>query len=563
MGLRVFLGPRAIVRVVLLASWLSDAQAQTNALQDALANSGSLAAAGLTLADAATLDRFHATRGYAPLFVDEGGATVRGKSLAHAFDAASAEGLEPSDYDLTSLQGLATSDDPADRATAELTAAALALHYARDLAGGRLEPRVVSSIAAVKPPGIDVARLFEALAASDDVPGAIESQLPARPRIAALREALARLRFDETHLPPWSNVAPGATLHSGDQEPRVRALQSALIDRGDFVAGDPAVANSETEHSASSLRYDPLLVDATRRFQARHGLAPDGVVGAETLAALEVSRARRIEQLVMNLERERWFDAEPGLHIDVNVPAFELEAFEGSELRLRTRVIVGTRKNPTPILADRIRWIELNPRWNVPRSIALAEYANDLRTNPARLAARGYELVPPDGGDAIDPTQVDWAALGGRFPFRLRQRTGSNNALGRLKFVFPNPLSVYLHDTPSRGLFARSTRAFSHGCVRVENPVALAALLLDHDGEWSEARLDTEIDGGRRQRLTLPNPVSIRLVYRTAFVDAAGTLQLRADLYGRDARQLTTWSMARRGTLPATPREGRTPDVGP
>lgn len=555
--------------VALLALWMSAirvAQASASALQDALADTARVAAAGLAFADAAALDRFHAARGYAPLFVDDAGATARGQSLAHALDAADAEGLEPADYALTSLRDQATSADPAERASAELAATGVALRFARDLAGGRLVPRDVMRDAVIEPPGIDVEAWLAALAATDDVGNATASVLPARPQIAALRDALARLRAEDATLAPWSHVAAGATLRPGDRDARMPALRRALSDRGDLLASAPAAsdgADGIVDVSASSLLYDPGLVDAMRRFQARHGLPPDGVVGAETMAALGVSRAQRIEQLAMNLERERWFAAEPRLHIDVNVPAFELEALDGSALRLRTRVIVGTRTHPTPIFADRIGWIELNPAWNVPRSIALAEYADDLRTNPERMATRGYELVPQDGGPAIDPRHVDWAVVGRSFPFRLRQRPGNQNALGRVKFVFPNALAIYLHDTPSRALFTRPMRAFSHGCVRVQDPLALAALLLDHTGEWDEARLEAEISTERRRRLMLPAPVSVRLVYRTAFVDTAGTLQLRADLYGRDARQLAAWSMTRRGVGPVEPSAVPQSAIGP
>ncbi len=529
---------------VLVASTLAfhPAPARASALEDALRDGGEIAAAGLSLTDAAAIARFQTAHGHRPLFVDEGGVTARGKALARALHEAAAEGLEAADYDLSALRTLAVSDDPAQRARAELAASALAIRYARDLAGGRLEPREAFSDAVLTPPAIDVEALLAALAEGDDVASAIASRLPARPQIDALREALARFRAEDATAPPWTLVPEGPALRPGDRDPRIPALRAALIDRGDLVADDRLAAPD---------LFDPVLADGVRRFQARHGLAADGVAGEATRGALAISRARRIEQLAMNLERERWFEAESGLHVDVNVPAFELEAVEAGRVRLRTRVIIGKRSTPTPIFADRIGWIELNPAWNVPRSIAQKEYGDDLRSDPGRMAESGYELIPRDGGPPLDPREIDWQTTRG-FPFRLRQRPGEQNALGRLKFVFPNALSVYLHDTPARSLFERETRAFSHGCVRVQNPRALALVLLGTEGDWNEARLTNEIDTGKRQRVALPVSIPVRLVHRTAFVDDAGVLQWRTDLYDRDSRQLTVWAAHRGSAATAT-----------
>ena len=287
-------------------------------------------------------------------------------------------------------------------------------------------------------------------------------------------------------------------------------------------------------------RYEGEVVVAVRAFQARHGLAADGVIGRETLARLEVSPARRVRQIVLGLERLRWT---PRLRaprsIVVNVPEFMLRAYavDGytATLALQMRVIVGKALDTrTPLFAEDMRFIEFSPYWNVPPSIAQAELVPRLQRSPGYLARQGFEFV--DGGGhvytTLAPDRLD-AVLRGQL--RIRQRPGPKNALGDIKFVFPNDDNIYLHHTPSPGLFARQRRDFSHGCIRVEAPVALAGFVLAGMPEWDEIRIREAMARGSSNTLRLREPLRVVLAYSTVGVAPDGRVMFYPDIYGHDA----------------------------
>ncbi|MGH7539366.1 MAG: L,D-transpeptidase family protein, partial [Gemmatimonadota bacterium] len=282
--------------------------------------------------------------------------------------------------------------------------------------------------------------------------------------------------------------------------------------------------------------------EAVLRFQGRHGLDADGVVGGSTIAALNVPAEDRASQIEVNLERWRWLPADLGSrHIEVNIAGFGVEVVDRGRPVLRLRAIVGRHYTQTPSFSATLRYLVFAPFWHVPWSIAVREEFPRFQRDPGLLAAERFMLIDRETNEPVDPTTVEWAAstpaqLAARY--RLRQSPGSRNALGRVKFMFPNPFDVYLHDTPGRELFARTTRAFSHGCIRVERPLDLAAFLLESQG-WTRERILGAAEGTEETTVVLDRPLPVHVLYWTAWIDPAeGTLHFREDVYGRDERVL-------------------------
>lgn len=277
-----------------------------------------------------------------------------------------------------------------------------------------------------------------------------------------------------------------------------------------------------------------------KSFQRRHGLDEDGNVGADTLAEMNVPVKERIEQIVINLERRRWLAPHLGeRYIYVNIADNDLKVVEKDKTIHVARVVVGKPFHETPVFSGTMTYIDVNPYWNVPHSIAINELLPKIRQNPAYLPANDYLLLTRmgDNSSAIDPASVDWSTITPQnFRFSLRQKPGAKNALGTMAFMFPNPHNVFIHDTSSRDLFVREGRFFSHGCMRVQFPMKLAILLLSKQdgGAWTERKLQSTIDTKQQTRVDLKNPIAVHVTYLTAWADPDGTVQFRRDAYKRD-----------------------------
>jgi murein L,D-transpeptidase YcbB/YkuD len=286
--------------------------------------------------------------------------------------------------------------------------------------------------------------------------------------------------------------------------------------------------------------FDEALRDGVVRFQTRHGLTVDGRVGPLTLRALNVSAAERARLIELNLERWRWLPVDLGeRYVLVNLPAFSLELVDREVPLLTMRVIVGKPYRRTPVFSDLMRYLVLNPYWEVPPSIAVQDKLPLVQKDPLYLAANGFEVLTGWGADerVVAPATVDWTALGrSSFPYRLRQAPGPVNALGRIKFMFPNPFNVYLHDTPSRELFTVDDRSLSSGCIRLERPVDLAEVVLEGTPGWDRQALETSLASPRTVTVSLARPIPVHLQHWTAWVEPDGTVAFRDDLYGRDER---------------------------
>lgn len=493
-------------------------------------------------------------RGFAPLWSDGGKPTSAAVDVAAAVARAAERGLDPADYDAALLAEWAgtlragRADADAVAAFDVATSVALLRHLS-DVHLGRVSPKTVAFELDVEPRRLDLAALVAEAEQHDRIEDLVARVEPNLAQNRRLKAALARYRelaTDPSLAPP--RIAP--PVKPGDALDDAPALARWLAGLGDL-------APAEAEAAAASGRYDDALVSGVKRFQVRHGLADDGVIGKATAEALGVPLGRRVRQLELALERLRWLPELAGdRFVIVNVPAFSLTAFEPGEdrPRLEMRVVVGKAvRTQTPVLAGRLRYLEFRPYWNVPRSIAVKEILPKLRANPGYLASQDMELVSGGSDQApvvgVSAESIEQLAAGS---LRVRQRPGPKNSLGRVKFIFPNPADVYLHDTPSQSLFARERRDFSHGCVRVADPVALAEWLLAGgtrgvgaepdgdapgdagDGSWTRERIREAMDGERR-RVLLREPVPVILFYTTAVARADGSVGFYRDLYGHDA----------------------------
>lgn len=481
-----------------------------------------------------SLPVFYRGRDFRPAWTRGGGPTPALQSLIEAIEEAALDGLDPGDYHIGAIRALLASGAPDAPATGlvdlELLATDAFLVLGSHLLHGRVDPIHVRAEWLADRRGADMAAVLTSALEGRDVRMALDALRPRQRRYGQMREALARLRGTE-QLGGWPRLEEGPTLRQGDEGPRVRALRERLVSSGDLVAS-----------SRSPDVYDDPLEAAVRRFQTRHGLDSDGAVGPATRQALNVPVQDRIERLVINLERWRWMPEELGRrHILVNIPDYAVVVREDGEAVMRLRAIVGREYRQTPVFTGRMTYLVLSPFWHVPPGIAANDMFPLVRNDPSYVASQQMTLLDLRTNSAVNPASVDWSAMtAAQFNqrYRLRQNPGPMNALGDVKFMFPNRHNVYLHDTPSRELFANVERAFSSGCIRVERALELAEYLLQDNPSWNRDRIRRAVAARSETTVTLPTAVPVHLQYWTAFMDDEGRLNYRRDLYGRDAAVL-------------------------
>jgi murein L,D-transpeptidase YcbB/YkuD len=466
--------------------------------------------------EASALAQVYAARGHAPIWVREEG---RAAALISVLRAAEAHALPASRYRPDRLAALLETDP----AAAEIALSRAYLSYAADVSSGLLDPRRAASNVERAPRRPSPAALLRRAAAADDVVAHLLNLPPAGERYAGLMRRYAELRRGAD----WGPEVPeGAALRRGDRDPRTPLLRARLEAMGDLRAAATPPADPTL--------FDAQLAAGLRAFQRRHGLDDDGVLGPRTRDALNASPRERARQLAVNLERHRWMNFDRGArHILVNQPDYRVTLYDGDRVLFSERVVVGTEEHETPEFSDVMEHLVFNPSWNVPRSIATEELLPQLVADPGMLARRNMQLV---GASApADPAGHDFSQYtAATFPYRIRQRPDPNNALGRVKFMFPNDYAIYLHDTPAKELFDRNRRAFSHGCVRVRDPMRLAALLLGEQMSDPEGFIERVLAPGSERYVNLERPLPVHLIYRTAWTDDRGRTQFREDVYGRD-----------------------------
>lgn len=480
---------------------------------------------------------FYEGRGFAPAFTGDPQRLERAQRLLLALLRADQEGLEPQIYEVDRLSALFTTATPAgtipgatEQAEFELRLARALVRYARDVSTGRAGPEHEQD-GGVRPADPDPPTPLLVLAAtSADLPGWLQKLPPHTPQYVRLRKALAEWRAKLGRV-SWTPVPAGRKLEPGMAGPEILALRRRLVEEGVLAA--------PLHPGQVSALYDQDLALAVKAFQARYGLSPDGVVGKRTFKALNATVAQRIDQIRANMERRRWMPRDLGeRYIFVNLADFTLKMVDRGKTIHTSRVVVGAPYTSTPMMSHQISHVVLNPYWNVPRSIMIREMLPQLRQDPSWLFKGKMRLFSGWDADAaeVNPYTVDWSQVtAGNWRYRIRQDAGPQNALGVIKFMFPNADDIYLHDTPTKHLFKRSVRAFSHGCIRVEDPLALADLLLAEQG-WPRQRMEQVVADGEPNRIvSLQRRVPIHLAYITAWVDRDGGLQLLDDVYGRDA----------------------------
>lgn len=385
-------------------------------------------------------------------------------------------------------------------------------------------------------PKIDAISMLENAALGGDLGRALDNAVPTKYHYRQLQKKVAEYRNIKEH-GGWEKVVLHQTLKPGERSSGVPSLRERLFVTDEYVS---------CSDSNEDLFYDTCLQKAVKRFQKNNGLSDDGEVGPATLAALNQTIDTRIETMLLNLDRIKWLH-DPGTkrHVIINIPDFMLYFEEDGKLIQSIRTVVGTPKNPTPIFSNNVKTIVLNPEWNVPTSIIQKEMIPKLLRNPNAMRRENIEIFNGWGSDAvkIDPATVNWSDYrhSKHVPYRFAQTSGNHNALGKLKFLFPNKFSVYMHDTPSKHLFGRTKRAFSHGCIRLQQPRELLETFSTFNPNINLDKSKETLKGKKMVYLPLKNTVPVDVIYLTSWVDYEGQLQFRNDIYGYDKMQLKSF----------------------
>lgn len=460
-------------------------------------------------------------RDYAPLWIRNGKATNEAKEIVFALLNAHKDGLIPADYRADQLFPKLQGDREAGLADFEISLSDAVARYGQHLRSGRVSPNEVNRELVIYPDTVAADVILQRLADADNVVDALHDFAPGTPRYDRMKTLLQHL-FVVRATGGWTIIPDSKALKPGMADPRVPALRQRLVESKDLEEG---------AHTGDI--YDGALVEALEQFQFRMGLETDGVVGPATLAQLNTSVDERIHQVELNLERRRWMQADFGNpYIFVNL-ADQVVKFVQDEKTVHAAVTqVGKPYHRTPVFSDEMEYLEFNPYWNVPYSIATQEYLPKLKANPYALQSQNIRVLLD--GKPVDPGGIAWGNYSrASFPFRLRQEPGPRNALGRVKFMFPNQFNIYIHDTPSKSNFDRASRYFSHGCIRVEDPMALAEVILGAQ-DVSRMQIDSIVNSGKRRVVKLEEPVAVHVVYLTAWVNKDGSVHYRRDVYGRD-----------------------------
>ena len=478
------------------------------------------------------LMHIYAERGFVPLWFDQQGPTRQAVALLQTLQQAPAEGLNPEEYHLTVIRNNWTATRPALLAQADVLLTAALLRYAQDLSYGH--PRLLAADPLNFTEIVDFE--FDPSAIVTNFCGAAEpekmlaSLAPTHIYYQQLKKELSRYRRIAAN-GPWQTVPAGKVIKPGEQDSRMPLIGKRLIQGGDLPA-----------KTVVSQHYGREIEKGVRRFQKRHGIWPDGIIGKSTVATMNIPVQWRIDQISINMARWRWHNHELGKrYAMVNIANAHLQAYEQNKLVLNFPVIVGKQENQTPLLTGFIRHIEFNPSWNIPPSIAKNEQLKKLRANPRHLVEKKIRLFAgwDENDPELDSTKINWAKISPEkmTQYRLRQDPGPLNSLGRVKFIFPNPWSVYLHDTPGQALFSEWRRDMSHGCIRVHDPVGLAKFVLNNQDRNASLEAIRELfNNSRNKEIVIHQPVPIHITYQTVWFDKDRLVRFDKDVYGQDEK---------------------------
>ncbi len=494
---------------------------QIRKFSEAILDGSNRSIGGQQIAATTLLPSFYAGRDFQPVWLEK----ARLQELLEVLKGAEEHGLNPEDYHYSTLAGWPESTDPMPLAARDVLATEALIRFGYHLHFGKID-------AAGLDPDWNLTRRLQ-----NEEPVTVLEQAVAAPELdafltrlgpdgsfyAGLRAGLARYRAIAA-AGGWPMVPKGPALRPGDRDPRVAAVRERL-----------AVTDGAADQSNDPQWFDPDLTSAVEHFQARHGLEADGIIGAQTIEAMNVPVASRIDQLKANLERTRWVfrDLEPRFLV-VNIAGFEAYLVEDRKVTWQSRVQVGKPYRKTPVFKKKMTYMVLGPTWTVPPTILREDIIPKIKKDPDYLARKDMVLLDRSG-KLVDISNVDLTAISAaNFPYTVRQEPGPKNALGRIKFMFPNQHFVYLHDTPSQTLFDRAERTTSSGCIRVEKPISLAAELLGDPVEWSESKVEERISKASNETVTLTDPIMVFLMYWTSVPDGDGDVKFFSDVYSRD-----------------------------
>ena len=486
-------------------------------------------------------------RGFKPLWTDTEGLTPRGREVLDLLAKSGEDAMQPGDY-LPNVLGSFSEDtaslagDPARLARLDLGLTAMALKYARDASSGRLIPDRLTIYNDMKPERADPSKVMKILAFSPYAASWLRGQQPQLPAYGKLKEAYLALR-DKADLDA-APIPSGNRVKRGQTDRRLPAVRKALVGLGFYGAefrvdtqGLPPAARQRA--LARETVLDSSLSDAIKSFQTKVNLKPTGNLEPATVTALNQHSPREnLDRLAINMDRMRWLPKNLGdRYVMMNQAAFELKLIDKGKLVWRTNVIVGKPQNQTVAFHDEMETVVFNPSWGVPQSIIAKEMLPILRKDPSYLDRSGYRVILPNGR-IVKSRSINWRVYGNKIPLSVQQPPSGDNALGEIKFLFPNTHNIYMHDTPTRALFAKPVRAFSHGCVRVENPREFATKVMGLD----RSEIDARIDSGESTTVKLNHKLPVHLVYFTAWPDEHGRVVFYDDIYGRDARMEKAYS---------------------
>lgn len=472
------------------------------------------------------LERLYSDRQFAPVWTSPDGPNARASVLRQALHVADQEGLSLASFHLSAIESSWHRHHPADLATLDILLSDAFFRYATEVRAGRLSPIDVDPQWHFAAPEIHPVSLLQKMLSSDDFDTAMRALPPQQPGYQRLRAALAQYR-QLAAAGGWPLLPEGPTLREGMHHEQVARLRKRLIAEGDL----------EDKWVVDPRSFDPAVRFAVDRFQLRHGLKMDGVVGPLTRLAMNVPIAQRITQIKLNMERWRWLPRQMGKrYLIVNTAGYDLTAFEQGQARFSMWVVIGKQDRQTPVIGGVLHTVVFNPYWTAPITIIIEDLIPAQLRNPKYLRTRKIRVFANLARQIeVDPRKVNWTQYTKEnFPYVLRQDPGPYNPLGHYKFLFSNKFDIYLHDTPTRRLFAQNQRTFSSGCIRVENPLQLAKFLLAYNAHWNEARIRAAVATGQTGEVKLARSLPIYLLYLTTWVGVDGGVYFYPDVYARD-----------------------------
>jgi len=482
------------------------------------------------------LNQFYDQRYHRSIWFEDGNFSRDPEPLIREIKNSYAEGLNPADYHLQYIEecvgdGDLFSDQCLDkRALLDILLTNAYLNLASDYLNGKIDAEIIIDDYNYQPDRLEVQSLLGELLKKEEIDQLLQKHLPKTDNYQNLKKKLAVYR-DSEKISDWPQINSGELLAEEAEGQRVTQLINNLSARN-YLNPNQIKADDY---------FDQNVKRAVVRFQLDNGLKTDGVVGNKTLAALNISRDQRIKQIIINMERWRWLPENLGSrYIYVNIADYKLKLYENNQVIMEMKTIVGQEQRSTPVFSDTIKYLVINPYWYVPKSIAVKDKLPLIKKGFNYLKENNFSLFQYTGSnklEEIDPAKIDWSKINeDNFNYLMRQNPGDENALGRIKFMFPNRFSIYLHDTPGKYLFSETERSFSSGCIRIEKPVDLAEYLLSDQEKWNREKIEAEMTKNQEKTVYLKNPIKIYLQYNTAWVDMQGDLNFREDIYNRDQK---------------------------